>query len=389
MYIVIPCYNEPNLIFTLQSLKKCDLPNNPVKVLVIINQSEIESEQVLTHNTKTFVEATEWSNKNSTPKLSFEIQQHTLPKKHAGVGLARRIGMDKAADYYLANSNPNGIIVCFDADSTVAKNYLTEIERHFKNNPKTPAASIYFEHDLEQCENEDNRIAILNYELFLRYYIEGLKVAKYPYAFHTIGSSMAVRASIYKKQGGMNKRKAGEDFYFLHKIMPLGGFTEINTTIVYPSSRSSNRVPFGTGKAVNDWYKLEDKVFHTYNPIIFDELGELISQIGKISKSILYKQFEELLPKGIQDFLQQNKGIEGWENAYANSANHESFKNRYLLWWDGFRILKLVHFLRDEYYSNITLQKAAIEVLAKNKKVVNDKLPLYDLLMLYRDIQRN
>lgn len=389
MYIVIPCYNEPDLISTLQSLKHCELPNEPVKVLVIINQSEQEREEAILQNQKTFLEATHWAKENSNSQLSFKIQHHILPKKHAGVGLARRIGMDKAADYFFENNNPNGVIVCFDADSTVAKDYLVEIENHFNKYPKTPAASIYYEHDLEKCESEANQEAILNYELFLRYYIEGLKFANYPYAFHTIGSSMAVRANIYKKQGGMNKRKAGEDFYFLHKIMPLGGFTEVITTTVYPSSRSSNRVPFGTGKAVNDWYKREEKILYTYNPIIFDELKVLVSLAGNTNKSEKYEDLVKELPKGIQNFLQQHKGNEGWENAYKNSADDNSFKKRYMLWWDGFRILKLVHFLRDEYYPNTPIQQAAIELLAKNKKVVNDDLSLYDLLMLYRDIQRN
>lgn len=387
MYIVIPCYNEPDLITTLQSLKHCELPVIPVKVLVIINQSENEEQGVIAQNQKTFTKGTQWAKENSTPQLSFEIQQHTLPKKHAGVGLARRIGMDIAADYYIVNSNPNGVIVCFDADSTVAKSYLVEIEKHFNTHSKSPAASIYFEHDLEQCESEENQIAILNYELFLRYYIEGLRLANYHYAFHTIGSSMAVRAYAYKKQGGMNKRKAGEDFYFLHKIMPLGSFTEINTTAVYPSSRSSSRVPFGTGKAVNDWYKQEEKVFYTYNPKVFADLGELLKCLGRLDKSIIYKDFEEGLPKGVKDFLQQHNGVQGWGNAFTNSANNASFKNRYMLWWDGFRVLKLVHFLRDNYYPNITLQEAAT-ILIENKKVVNEA-SLYDLLMLYRKIQRS
>ena len=74
--------------------------------------------------------------------------------------------------------------------------------------------------------------------------------ALFPFAFHTIGSSMAVRASSYMRQGGMNKRKAGEDFYFQQKIIPLCGFTECNSTVVYPSPRPSYRVPFGTGRAM-------------------------------------------------------------------------------------------------------------------------------------------
>ena len=38
---------------------------------------------------------------------------------------------------------------------------------------------------------------------------------------------MAVRADAYLRQGGMNRRKAGEDFYFLNKFMVLGGYGEM------------------------------------------------------------------------------------------------------------------------------------------------------------------
>src|SRR5213594_3575687 len=88
--------------------------------------------------------------------------------------------------------------------------------------------------------------AIAAYELHLRYYVRALRYAGFPYAHHTIGSCMAVRADVYKKQGGMNKRQAGEDFYFLQKIIPLGHFTDLTETKVIPSSRPSDRVPFGT-----------------------------------------------------------------------------------------------------------------------------------------------
>jgi hypothetical protein len=388
MYIVIPCYDEPDLISTLQSLKQCALPQEQVKVLVIINQSETESERVLTHNQNTYSQATKWAKLNSTSELNFEIQQHTLAAKHAGVGLARRRGMDTAADYFLHQQNHNGVIVCLDADCTVAKNYLVEIEKHFERYPQTPAASIYYEHDLDACDSEENYTAILNYELYLRYYIEGLRYTNYPFAYHTIGSSMAVRAGVYKKQGGMNKRKAGEDFYFLHKIMPLGNFTEINTTTVYPSSRASHRVPFGTGKAVNDWFNQKEKVFTTYHPEIFEEVKQLIESIKNADRSINFSEWGGELSKQLKEFITQIKGEEAFIKAQQNAATEESLKKRWMTWWDGFKVLKLVHFLRDKQYPNTTLQAAAITLLTKNKKAVNDNQSLYDLLMFYREIQR-
>ena len=60
------------------------------------------------------------------------------------------------------------------------------------------------------------------------------------------------------KQDGLNKKQAGEDFYFLQKIMPMGNYFELNSTTVHPSSRTSDRVPFGTGPIINQYLKHPD-----------------------------------------------------------------------------------------------------------------------------------
>src|SRR5690606_5551781 len=132
------------------------------------------------------------------------------------VGLARKIGMDEALRRLDRAGRLDGVIACFDADCTCDPNYLVEVERFFRENPKAPGCSIYFEHPLSGPAEPGIYQAVARYELHLRYYIEALRHAGFPHAFHTIGSSMAARASAYLQQGGMNKRQAGEDFYFLH-----------------------------------------------------------------------------------------------------------------------------------------------------------------------------
>ena len=56
---------------------------------------------------------------------------------------------------------------CFDADSLVAKNYFVELEEVFKKD--TLGCNIYFEHDIVGPNSAINK-AIIDYELFLRYY---------------------------------------------------------------------------------------------------------------------------------------------------------------------------------------------------------------------------
>ena len=271
--IVIPCFNEPDLVRSLQSLKHSTAPNSEVEVIVVLNSSEIAQDDVLAQNQSTQEEFDAFINEDIPSWISFHlIHSPNLPKKHAGVGLARKIGMDEAVSRF-HQLNKDGIIVCFDADSLCERNYLVEIEKHFEEHPKSPGCSIHFEHPTDGNEFDSNIYeGIINYELHLRYYNQCFRFCELPYAFHTVGSSMAVRSSAYQKQGGMNKRKAGEDFYFLHKIIALGNFTELKSSMVIPSPRISDRVPFGTGKAIGDWVETGEKEYYTYSFEIFKNI---------------------------------------------------------------------------------------------------------------------
>ncbi len=128
---------------------------------------------------------------------------------------------------------------------------------------------------------EDIYRYITLYELHLRYYIQGLRYSGFPYAFHTVGSAIAVKAFQYVKAGGMNRRQAGEDFYFVQKLVPLGGYFALNSTTVYPSPRESFRVPFGTGAAISRLMNNPGEEFLTYNFEAFRELRSLFTTAGK------------------------------------------------------------------------------------------------------------
>jgi len=281
MIVTIPCYDEPDLIPSLEALWNCDRPINEVEVIVIVNSGEQTGERELAQNAKTIEEAESWMKEHQDEKLKFYlIHQPNLPKKFAGVGFARKIAMDEAVSRFNKIDKANGIITGFDADSACDANYLTEIEKLFKKFPKANGANIFYEHPLEGEEFE-NQIydAISQYELYLRYYMLAMRFAGHPHAFHTVGSSFAVSASAYIKQGGMNRRQAGEDFYFLQKIIPLGKFYEINTTRVIPSPRVSDRVPFGTGKAISTFVDEGIVDYQTYNYSAFKELKSFFDKV--------------------------------------------------------------------------------------------------------------
>ena len=81
---------------SLIALKKCELPKCDVEVIIVINHSENEKEEIKAKNEKTYDQVLAWSEKNNTPRLKFHlIFRGDFPKKHAGVGLARKIGTDR------------------------------------------------------------------------------------------------------------------------------------------------------------------------------------------------------------------------------------------------------------------------------------------------------
>ena len=384
--VVIPSFNETDLISSLEALNNCERPNCNVEVITVINAGELYDDSVKSQNLKTFSEAENWAKKNNTEQLTFHfILKNDLPKKHAGVGLARKIGMDEAVARF-DSLGIDGTIVCFDADSDCETNYLVEIEKHFKTHPKTPGCSIHYEHPIEG-NNFDQNIydGIINYELFLRYYNQALLYCGFPFAFQTVGSSMAVRSSVYQKQGGMNKRKAGEDFYFIHKIIALGGFTNLTTTKVIPSPRISDRVPFGTGKAIGDWIDSKADTYSTYDSRIWHILKSFVDIIPELQHKNLNELefYSNTENQQFINFLNENEFDAGLTEIRKNSTDSTSFLKRFFVWFNAFRVLKAVHYLRDNQYANKPILNESIE-MAKLNGFYNSESDLKGMLELYR-----
>ncbi len=255
-----------------------------------------------------------------------------------------------------------------DADCIVSENYLVEAEKAFENK-NVEVAHVHFEHIYQNEPDETLREGIINYELHLRFYVQGLKLAGFPHAVHTVGSCMAVRASRYAKSGGMNRRKAGEDFYFLHKLVVNGGWQDIIHAAVYPSCRISDRVPFGTGRAQMEW--LEEGIGETYNYEIYELLQPLFSSIEKYYQSGLTLNF---IPP-INDFLMNINGVQKVEEIRNKSVSFEVFQKHFWQWMDGFLVMKLVHYLRDHGYPNQPVLATSKELLHKMNLKNADSLP--------------
>lgn len=364
--IVIPCHNEPDLIGTFKSLLKCKMPSTPVGVITVVNQKAESEESTLSKKNSETIEAFKQFNQELLhEKIKFHlIQALDMPAKHAGVGLARKIGMDEALRRF-DSIGVNGTIVCLDADCRISDNYLVTIEKEFTQS-SAGLGEVHFEHRFELEKDSNLKNGIINYELFLHYYVEGLKKAGFPYAIQTIGSCMLVKASTYAKHGGMNKRKAGEDFYFLHKIIPHEEFIEVTGATVYPSCRTSDRVPFGTGKAQQDWLDQDTPDYLTYDPRVFYELKSLLDVVKSFYTDDI-KTITQQLPEVPKDFIRHHNYEEKISLIKSNCKSLEQFEKQFFIWFDGFLCMKFVHFVRDNYYPNRLINDSVNTLLELNE----------------------
>ena len=390
LIIVIPCLNEPDILKTLESLWQCDRPSHPAEIMISINHSADAPEEIQAYNADTFESIREWAKTHEDSKLSFHpLWYPDIKPKIAGVGTARKVGMDEAVYRFYEIGNPKGIIACLDADCTVAPNYLSALEQHFQKHPDTSGCSIYFEHPLSGDEREAVYNAITDFELYLRYYKNAFWWTGFPYAYHTIGSVMAVPCDVYQKVGGMNKQKAGEDFYFLEKVIYQGNFTELNETCVYPSPRKSLRVPFGTGQAVTDFIEYEQTTLMVFNPKSYEDFKAFIEAVPHLhqqsgQKSTITAQF----PESIRNFLAQYDFDYHLNEALAHASNQSIFLKRFFHWFNAFMALKYIHFARDHYYPNLPVEDAVkwlMDQLALPCRDMSKK----ELLMELRRFDRN
>ncbi len=355
--IVIPCFRETEIIQTLESVNFCKLPSQKVEVIILVNHSETASEEIKAFNLKTKIELESWiSTIDNTDLQFFIVGPIELQKKWAGAGLARKSGMDEAVRRFNLLKNPTGIIVSLDADTLVAKNYLVEIENHFKRNPKNVGATISFEHQKNGLDYKQLQ-GIQLYEKYLEYYKNALDFTGYPYSMFTIGSAFAVTADAYVKRGGMNRRQAGEDFYFLQNLVQQGVVGEIITTKVYPSARLSDRVPFGTGPVLQKWMNGEEDLTETYNLQAFIDLKELFDvkeKFFKIGESEFNKIIADL-PKTVWHFLTDDNFWMELNDLNKNCSTLKTFENRFYQKFNAFKILKYLNFVHEHFYEKANL----------------------------------
>jgi len=295
-----------------------------------------------------------------------------------GVGLARKIGNDFVLRLHAAGRLASGWIHNTDAD-TVLANDLFDQTQGLKD--ERLAAAIYsYEHRLDP--DPELALAARLYEISLRYYVLGLAWARSPYAYQAMGSCVAVRPWSYAAVRGFPRKNAAEDFYVLDKLAKAGSIARLAGTPFLLEGRISDRVPFGTGKALSELLGKRGALagFRLYHPLTFAHLAAWLRALGSVARSggRLEAALEELPPENpffraelLVSSLEKMGAFAALREAIAKSsdaprredaASRESTMLRHFhTWFDAFRTLKLIRALQTGGFPALSWREALAE----------------------------
>ena len=296
-----------------------------------------------------------YSSCNNSAILVVDRYSKPIPAEQ-GVGLARKIGADLAVQLFIAGNVHSSWIHSSDADAYLPDNYFTA---HAIDNTRLESAvatccNFYHYSDVQAIHQANKR-----YETALRYYVAGLQYAQSPYAYFTIGSILSFDIKAYCQARGFPKRSAGEDFYLLNKLAKLGKVTYLPDVTIKLDARPSQRVPFGTGPAVQNIMQLTEQGqdYLYYHPEIFQELKNCLQAFSQLWQhrhqpevwlaSLSEKSQQALTSIGLLTFIAKQK-----------SAQQGQFDKQLTVWFDSFKTLKFIHGLRDLGFDNIPLEQA-------------------------------
>lgn len=305
--------------------------------------------------------------KGSAPSSSLLIVDRCVlgPALHAehGVGLARKIGADIVCRLIADQKLLCPWIWHSDADASLPEDYFLALDKlgTAKTSEKIAAAIYPFFHQTDNADN-DTALATLLYEFSLHYYVSGLAWAGSPYAYHTLGSTLAIHYQHYAQVRGFPKRAGAEDFYILNKLAKTGSIVSLIEPPIELEARQSERVPFGTGPAVKKLVNSETPTaMPLYHPSCFTYLKVMLRLISKLAEDPNTAMDQQL--KNLLDSTQSAADIErdimlesiidtGLEKAWRHSHQHGrtlAVRQQHLQhWFDGFKTLKFIHAVRDK-----------------------------------------
>ncbi|MCA1756763.1 MAG: glycosyltransferase family 2 protein [Bacteroidales bacterium] len=391
LIVIVPAFAEPDITLLLDSMAVAENTHCNTEVIIGVNAPPGASLKQIEQNRESLANIDRWRKSNPDPFFSLlTVDAGESSDPEWGAGMARKMLMDEALRRFNLSDYGDGVIVSLDGDCTVSSNYLSEIEKQFASQPPISGAIIRFEHPLPEAD-VDHQMAIAAYELHMRYHYQALKKCRMPSVYHTIGSAIAVRASAYVRAGGMSRKTAGEDFYFIQKLIPAGKIAEINTTTLFPSPRVSDRVPFGTGPTVASMLEKRTWQLLTWHPESYKPialLNDLVPRLYRMDDAATDSTLDEL-PAPMSMFLRESGWVQKVAEIRKNTAGEASFTVRFYRWFNMFRVIRYLNRVHNGIiWSKTGIDEAAALLLSEITGKDCTGLNRIDLLMQFRALER-
>lgn len=385
--VVIPAHDE-NSDFLLRLSQHSSLKEAAQQVLLILVVNRPDGSPPNPHNQqlcRSVLNSNLVTNKEHLTLAKFNklnillvdrsSSENTIALKH-GVGLARKIGSDIAVKLHHMNKLDTNWFYSTDADAYLPNNYFSDVIFTASQQNSISACVFNFSHQRQPNPVSE---ATCMYETALKYYRSGLEWAGSPYAFYTLGSTLAITIDAYCKVRGFPKRPAGEDFYLLNKLAKVGNVVFRPDIHIELEARLSQRVPFGTGPAVQEILNLHNnnQEYCYYDPKIFIFLKQWLDWIthssnhyfaARTSKkpvtTVIKAHFSLAtaeLPNEVILAAESLSFIKFIEHAAQQCHNEKNFLNHFHDWFDGFKTLKFIHYIQAQYLPSKTLQQCLYE----------------------------
>ncbi len=254
--VVVPVCNEADhLSATLDALRDQTntvgqpLDNRTYEVLLLLNNCTDASATVAS-----------WY-QHQHPAFWLHIADIRLPPKQANVGTARRLLMDEACRRLLTVAGPDGIIASTDGDTTVAADWLWQIEQeisrgadavggriltHTNANPSDPIRRWHLRNVTYRCLLAQAEAAI-----------DPCPHDPWPRHFQHFGASLAVTCRAYLQAGRLPAVPYLEDEALYQALLRVDARVRQSPAVrVFTSARTNGRVTVGFSEQLRYWGNL-------------------------------------------------------------------------------------------------------------------------------------
>lgn len=210
------------------------------------------------------------------PAVALHPVELTLPPAKANAGTARRLLLDTAWQRLRAGRLTPSAMLCTDADSTVAPDWIAQNLQALERGADAVGGQIELaEADVQQmpeglrgCYRRDRQYGEL--VSHLEHLLDPQPGDPWPRHQHHFGSSLACTPQAYAKAGGMPESPVLEDAAFVHQLRRAGLRLRHEPAVrIFTSGRLQGRAKMGLAAQLTTWRELPSEAAHLVQSAAF------------------------------------------------------------------------------------------------------------------------